>query len=194
MLFNLNVGQYQELSQIDEKLTIIEQNIYTVSIIKNITYEEASQMKMSEFNDLINEIQLIDFSKYDGKNVNNDIKLGGEDYHIEHNPDKLTSGQLLDIINIRANHDTEPIIVMDLMMAAMCRPKKGKYGDDDLTLAERAKLCRAVPLEDVYNVYVFFYNLWNDYLINSEDYLQEWMENTTTEARRLLAQDGDSSQ
>ena len=50
--YNITVGQYQLLDNIDDDLTEIEQNIYAVAAIKNITYDEASKIKLSEFNDI----------------------------------------------------------------------------------------------------------------------------------------------
>ena len=36
--YNITVGQYQALNDIDEGLSLIEQNIYAVAALKNITY------------------------------------------------------------------------------------------------------------------------------------------------------------
>jgi hypothetical protein len=191
--YDITVGQYQLLNNIDKDLTEIEQNIYAVAAIKNITYDEASKIKLSEFNDMVKDIGKINLNKLEQKKVNNKIFLNGEEYHVEHRPDRLTSGQLLDILNIRANHQGESIQVMDLLIAALSRQKGKKYSEDNLTLTERAKYCRDVKVTDVWNVFVFFWNLWNGYLKNSEDYLQKWTENSVKMAREILDNDGDSS-
>ena len=59
-----------------------------------------------------------------------------------------------DISNIRANHQGESIQVMDLLLAALSRKKGKKYGEDNLTLTERAKYCRDIKVADVWNVFV----------------------------------------
>jgi hypothetical protein len=142
---------------------------------------------------MVKDIGKINLNKLEQKKVNNKIFLNGEEYHVEHRPDRLTSGQLLDILNIRANHQGESIQVMDLLIAALSRQKGKKYSEDNLTLTERAKYCRDVKVTDVWNVFVFFWNLWNGYLKNSEDYLQKWTENSVKMAREILDNDGDSS-
>ena len=192
MLFDLTVGQYQLLREIDEDLTAMEQNIYAVAALKGITYDEARKVKWKDFNNILSEIQQIDVTKLERQNINNKILLNGRKYHIEHNPDKLTSGQILDIINIRSHHAGEPIKVMDLLMAAMSRLEGGEYGSDKLTLAERAKYCRGVKMAEVWNIYVFFCNLWSHYLKGTEDSLIKWMEETPKKVQEILDEGGDS--
>ena len=193
MLYTLTVGQYQMLNEIDEDLSMIEQNIYAVAALKNMTYEEASQIRMKDFASIIDDVEGIDIRQLEKRKINSSIKLNGIDFHIEHRPDKLTSGQILDIINIRSKHTGESIAVMDLIMAAICRPKDGEYGGDKMTLHERAKYCRDVKVADVWNVFVFFWNLWNNYLNDSEDSLKTWMEETPRKAMEILDNGGDSS-
>jgi hypothetical protein len=193
-LFNLTVGQYQLLAEIDPKLTAIEQNIYAVAAIKNITYDEARNITMKEFNQIVNSIDAIDVRAFEKGKINNRIKIGGKLYWMENDPSKLTSGQLLDIINIRANNDGEPLLVMDLIIAALCKPLNGKYGDDDMTLNERAALCRSVKVAEVWNLFIFFYQVWNSYLTHTEDSLTEWMEEVPKKVREILNESGDSSQ
>ena len=193
-LFNLNVGQYQLLAEIDPELTAIEQNIYAVAAIKDITYDEARDITMREFNAIIEIIDNIDIRELEKGKINNKINIGGELYWMENDPSKLTSGQLLDIINIRANNDGEPLRVMDLIIAALCKPLKGKYGEDNLTLSERAVLCKKVKVAEVWNLFIFFYQVWNNYLTHTEDSLVEWMEEVPAKVRQILDESGDSSQ
>ena len=191
-LYNITVGQYQLITNIDDELPTIEKNIYVVAALHNITYEEARNIKIKEFNSLISSLEGLDIRQLESKKINNNIKLGGKKYWIEHNPNKLTSGQLLDIINIRSQKVGEGVMVMDYIMAALCKPINGKYGDDELTLSERAALCRDVKISEVWNVFVFFWNLWSDYLRSTEDSLQVWMEESIQKAKKILANDGDS--
>ena len=192
-LSNLTVGQYQLLAEIDPKLTAIEQNIYAVAAIKNITYNEARDITMKEFNNIVTAIERIDVKELEKGKINNRVNIGGKLYWIENDPSKLTSGQLLDIINIRANSHGEPLLVMDLIIAALCKPLNGKYGDDDMTLNERAALCRSVKVAEVWNLFIFFYQVWNRYLAHTEDSLTEWMEEVPTKVRKILDESGDSS-
>ena len=55
-LFNLSVGQYQLLTEIDSELSPIEQNIYAVAAIKGISYEEASKVKIKEFRKIMESV------------------------------------------------------------------------------------------------------------------------------------------
>ncbi len=87
MLYDLTVGQYQLLNEIDEELSMIEQNIYAVSAIKGITYEEASRIKMTEFSKLIEGISEFNIKLLDKLRINNSIVLNGVKYHVEHKPD-----------------------------------------------------------------------------------------------------------
>jgi len=189
--YNITVGQYQELNAIDESLSLVEQNIYAVAAIKNITYEEASKIKMSEFKKIVDEINDFNVKLLEKLRIKSKIFLNGTEYHLEHKPDKLTSGQLLDVINIRSKNQGEAVKVMHLLLSAMSRPKGGEYGDDKLNLEERAKLIQQVDLPDVWNVFVFFWNLWNDYLKDSEDYLSKWMVETLEMTKQILDKDGD---
>ena len=189
--YNITVGQYQELNAIDDTLSLVEQNIYAVAAIKNITYEEASKIKMSEFKKLVDEINDFNVKLLEKLRIKSKIFLNGTEYYLEHKPDKLTSGQLLDVINIRSKNQGEAVKVMHLLLAAMSRPKGGEYGDDKLNLEERAKLIKEVDLPDVWNVFVFFWNLWNDYLNDSEDSLSKWMGETLEMTKQILDKDGD---
>ena len=191
--YNITVKQYQELNAIDESLSLVEQNIYAVAAIKNITYEEASKIKMSEFKKIVDEINSFNVRLLEKLRIKSKIFLNGTEYHLEHKPDKLTSGQLLDVINIRSKNQGEAVKVMHLLLAAMSRPKGGEYGDDKLNLEERAKLIQEVNLEEVWNVFVFFWNLWNDYLKDSEDSLSKWMVETLEMTKQILDKDGDYS-
>ncbi len=189
--YNITVGQYQELNAIDDTLSLVEQNIYAVAAIKNITYEEASKIKMSEFKKIVDEINDFNVKLLEKLRIKSKIFLNGTEYHLEHKPDKLTSGQLLDVINIRSKNQGEAVKVMHLLLAAMSRPKGGVYGDDKLNLEERAKLIQQVDLPDVWNVFVFFWNLWNDYLKDTEDSLSKWMGETLEMTKQILDKDGD---
>ena len=191
--FKISVGQYQELNNIDESLSLIEQNIYAVAAINNISYEEASKIKLGDFNKIVVQIQEFNVKLLEKLKIRNKIFLKGTQYHLEHKPDKLTSGQLLDVINIRSKNQGEAVNAMHLLLAAMSRPKGKDYGDDNLTLDERAKLIKDVELQEVWNVFVFFWNLWNDYFNDSEDSLTKWMEDTLKMTKQILDSDGDSS-
>lgn len=193
-LYDLTVGQYQLLREIDPDLSPIEQNIYAVAAIKDITYDEARLITITEFNEILRNLDSVDVTALEKKKINNNIKLGGKPYWIEHDPSKLTSGQLLDIINIRSKNKGEHIKVMDLIIATLCKPKGEKYGSDNLNLQERAALCRDVKISEVWNIFFFFYNLWNRYLIDTEDYLSKWMEETLQTTKQILDKGGDSSQ
>ena len=193
-LYNLSVGQHQLLAEIDSDLPLIEQNIYAVSIIKKVTYEEASKINLTEFSKMMKDLDGINVSKFEKMKIKDTIILNGIEYHLEHRPEKLTSGQLLDIINIRSSYQGEAVKVMDLLLSAMCKVKGAEYGDDGLTLNERAALIRSVKLYEVWNAFVFFWNLWNDYLHNTEGSLQKWMKETLKQAKEILESDGDSSQ
>tara|TARA_R110002153_G_scaffold110974_1_gene252537 strand:+ start:200 stop:796 length:597 start_codon:yes stop_codon:yes gene_type:complete len=192
-LFKLTVGQYQLLNEIDSELSIMEQNIYAVAAIKDITYEEASKIKLKEFAAMIVDLNEFNVRQLEKLKINNSIMLNGEKYHIEHKPDKLTSGQLLDVINIRSKHQGEGVKVMDLLLAAIMKPKGKEYGDDNLSLNERAALIRGTELNGVWNIFVFFWNLWNDYLNNTEGSLDKWMEEIPKKVLQILDEDLGSS-
>jgi len=190
--FKITVGQYQELNSIDETLSLVEQNIYAVAAIKDITYEESSRINMSEFKKIVDELGAFNVRLLEKLRIKSKIFINGTEYHLEHKPEKLTSGQLLDIINIRSKHQGEAVKVMHLLLAAMSRPRSKEYGDDKINLEERAKLIQQVDLQDVWNVFVFFWNLWNDYLKDSEDSLSKWMRETLEMTKQILDKDGDS--
>ena len=193
-LYNLSVGQYQLLVEIDSDLPLMEQNIYAVSIIKDISYDDASKIRLKDFSKMIEELGGLNVSQFEKLKIKDTITLNGIEYHIEHKPEKLSSGQLLDIINIRGKYQGDAVKVIDLLLAAMCKVKGGEYGDDGLTLNERAALFRSVKLYEVWNIFVFFWNLWNGYLDNTEGSLQKWMKETLKQAKEILDNDGDSSQ
>ena len=193
-LFNLSVGQYQMLNAIDEELSIIEQNIYAVSIINDITYEEASKIQLKNFNLIVDDLSKLNVRMLERLKIDNSILLKGVKYHLEHKPEKLTSGQLLDVINIRSKHQGEGVQVMDLLLAAMAVPKGMKYGDDNLTIGERATLIRDAKLSEVWNIFVFFWNLWNAYLDDTEASLMRWMDKSAKMVKEILDSDGDSTE
>jgi len=192
-LFNLSVGQYQLLTEIDSELSPIEQNIYAVAAIKGISYEEASKVKLKEFRKIMEEVEKVNLNAMKRLRIDNTITLNGEQYYIEHKPDKLESGQLLDIINVRSNYTTNAVGAMHLLIAAICRPKGKSYGEDGLTLNERAALVKSVQLHKIWNVFVFFWNLWNESLQGTEGYLHKQMELLPKEIHQILDKDGDYS-
>jgi hypothetical protein len=185
-LSKMTVGQYQLLNEIDGELPIMEQNIYAVAAIQDITYEEASKVKLKDFAVMIAELGEFNIRQLEKLKINSKVIINGIVYHVEHKPDKLTSGQLLDIINIRSKYQGEGVKVMDLLLAAISRPQDKNYGDDNLTLNERAALIRSTELDKVWNIFVFFWNLWNDYLDNTEDSLTKWMTQTLAMTREIL--------
>lgn len=191
-LYNLTVGQYQLLTEIDTELSPIEQNIYAVAAIKGVSYEEASKIKLKEFRKIMESVEQVDTNALKRLRIKNTITINGEDYHIEHKPDKLLSGQLLDIINIRSKYQNEAVKAMHLLLAAISRPKDKTYGDDGLTLDERAALMKGVELHKIWNVFVFFWNLWNDSLQGTEVSLNKQMNLLPKEVSQILAKDGDS--
>ena len=193
MLYKLTVGQYQLLNEIDEDLSMIEQNIYAVAAIQGTTYDEASKIKMTEFSKLVEGLSDFNVKLLEKIRVNNSVVLGDVKYHIEHKPDKLTSGQLLDVLNIRSKNQGKAVEVMDLLLAAMARPKGKAYGDDGLNINERAALIREAKLSEVWNVFVFFWNLWNNYFNDTEDSLTKWREGTPKKVQQSLDNDGDYS-
>ncbi len=81
---------------------------------------------------------------------------------------------------------------MDLLLAAISMPEGKNYGYGNLTLNERDALIRGTQLDKVWNIFVFFWNLWNDYLNNTEDSLSKWMKDTLKKTREILDNDGDS--
>ena len=194
MLYKLTVGQYQMLNEIDEDLSMMEQNIYAVAALQGTTYDDASKIKMTDFSKLVEGLSDFNVKLLEKLRVNNNVTLGGVKYHIEHKPDKLTSGQLLDVLNIRSKNQGKAIEVMDMLLAAMARPKGGTYGDDGLNINERAALIRDAKLSEVWNVFVFFWNLWSSYLTDSEDSLVKWMEETPKKVQEILENDGPSFQ
>ena len=190
--YNITVKQYQELMDIDEDLSIVEQNIYSVAALKGITYEEASKIKLKDFKKLVDVVADFNVRLLEKVKITNKVELNGVKYHLEHKPDNLTSGQLLDVINIRSKHQGEAVAAMHLLLASISRPKGKSYGDDNLSLQERAELFKSVNLSEVWNVFVFFWNLWNDYFNDTEDSLTKWMNDTLEMTREILGNDGDS--
>lgn len=193
-LFKMTVGQYQLLNSIDEELPTMEQNIYAVAAIKDVTYDEAAKIKMKDFSVIMEQLSDFNVRRLERLKINNEVTLNGVKYHIEHKPEKLTSGQLLDVINIRSKHAGEGVKVMDLLLACISKPKGKEYGDDDLTINERAALIRGAELDKVWNIFVFFWNLWSGYLNDTEDSLDKWMNETLAMTQEILGNDGDSSQ
>lgn len=191
-LYNLTVGQYQLLTEIDTDLSPIEQNIYAVAAIKGVSYEEASKIKLKDFRKIMESVEQVDTNALKRLKIKNTITINGEDYHIEHKPDKLLSGQLLDIINIRSKYQNEAVKAMHLLLAAISRPKDKTYGDDGLNLDERAALMKGVELHKIWNVFVFFWNLWNDSLEGTEVSLNNQMNLLPKKVSQILAKDGDS--
>jgi hypothetical protein len=192
-LSKMTVGQYQLLNAIDDTLPVMEQNIYAVAAIKDMTYDEASKIKLRDFSIMIGDLGEFNIKLLEGLKINSKVMLGGQLYHIEHKPDNLTSGQLLDVINIRSKHAGEGVKVMDLLLAAISKPNGKNYGDDNLNINERAALMRGAELQSVWNIFVFFWNLWNDYLSSTEDSLEKWMQETLTMSKEILDKDGGSS-
>ena len=191
-LSKMTVGQYQLLNAIDDTLPVMEQNIYAVAAIKDMTYDEASKIKLRDFSIMIGDLGEFNIKLLEGLKINSKVMLGGQLYHIEHKPDNLTSGQLLDVINIRSKHAGEGVKVMDLLLAAISKPNGKNYGDDNLNINERAALMRGAELQSVWNIFVFFWNLWNDYLSSTEDSLEKWMQETLTMSKEILDKDGGS--
>jgi hypothetical protein len=189
----LTVGQYQDILNIPEDITAFERLVYLVAILQGIDYDEALQIKRTQFDLIVREYTLTDFKNFEHEKKRSKIEVNGIPLEIQMYPEKLTAGQLLDNIHLLKEQGQDPLMIMDKRLATIMNVKGRKY-NEEISAAEMANVVRQIPIRHLYSTYVFFFNNWNNYYQNSEDYLNKAMKDTLALAKEVLLASGGYSQ
>lgn len=189
----LTVGQYQDILNIPEDITAFERLVYLVAILQGIDYDEALQIKRTQFDSIVREYTLTNFKNFENEKKRSKIEVNGIPLEIQMYPEKLTAGQLLDNIHLLKEEGQDPLMIMDKRLATIINVKGKKY-NEGINAADLAKVVRDIPIRHLYSTYVFFFNNWNNYYKNSEDYLNKAMKDTLALAKEVLLASGGYSQ
>lgn len=166
-LKDIKLSQYQKFIKTtkDSKDNLWINN-QTVGIFCNLTDEQVRGMSKKDYNSIL--ISLADILKQDGE-FRSVIKHNGKEYGFIPCLDDITVGEQADIDSMINEWDK-----MDRVMAILYRPitikRKSRYLIEEYTGNEKPL---DLNMEVVNGALVFFYNLFRDLLIYTQNYIKE---------------------
>lgn len=169
-LNDIKLAQYQKFLSIakdNEESEFLQQKM--VQIFCGIDLKDVAQIRYKDVAEITTNINNL-FTK-ENKLIQR-FKMGGVEFGFIPNLDEMSTGEYMDLDNYITNWDT-----MHNAMAVLYRPITNKIGDKyqieeykgSITYAD---VMRHAPLDVVLGAMVFFYNLGNDLLKSTIDYLE----------------------
>lgn len=170
-LKEITLEQYQKFISISEKNE--EGNFLQLKMLEifcNIPLSVASNMSLKDVNEITASINAMFAAEYKLQTI---FKLGNTNFGFIPNLDEISLGEFSDLDNYFGK-----IEKMHNAMAVLYRPitdkSKNKYLIEDyngsITYCDVMKF---MPMDVVFGAMVFFYNLSNELLISSLDYLEK---------------------
>jgi len=169
-LNDIKLAQYQKFLSIakdNEESEFLQQKM--VQIFCGIDLKDVAQIRYKDVAEITANINNL-FTK-ENKLIQR-FKMGGVEFGFIPNLDEMSTGEYMDLDNYITDWDT-----MHNAMAVLYRPITNKIGDKyqieeykgSITYAD---VMRHAPLDVVLGAMVFFYNLGNDLLKSTIDYLE----------------------
>jgi hypothetical protein len=188
-LNDVTLGQYQKFAKLNT-----EENNNTnfllhkmVEIFCNIDLKDIARIKFTYVQAIINELNKM----FDEKTpLVPTFKLHGVEYGFIPKLDDITLGEYIDLDNTLSDWQQ-----MHKAMSVLYRPvtikKNNRYQIEPYTGDENKDIFLHMPLDVVMGSLLFFWNLSNELLQITLNYLSEEMkENLTTQQRQILEQSG----
>lgn len=169
-LNDIKLAQYQKFLSIakdNEESEFLQQKM--VQIFCGIDLKDVAQIRYKDVAEITTNINNL-FTK-ENKLIQR-FKMGGVEFGFIPNLDEMSTGEYMDLDNYITDWDT-----MHNAMAVLYRPITNKIGDKyqieeykgSITYAD---VMRHAPLDVVLGAMVFFYNLGNDLLKSTIEYLE----------------------
>ena len=188
-LNDVTLGQYQKFAKLNT-----EENNNTnfllhkmVEIFCNIDLKDIARIKFTYVQAIINELNKM----FDEKTpLVSTFQLHGVEYGFIPKLDDITLGEYIDLDNTLSDWQQ-----MHKAMSVLYRPvtikKNNRYQVEPYTGDENEDIFLHMPLDVVMGALLFFWNLSNELLQITLNYLSEEMkENLTTQQRQILEQSG----
>jgi len=144
----------------------------TISAFCDVEIEDVKRFKLEDLKKVHNSLNAL-VTKELNKSLINKIELDGITYGIHPNLDSITFGEYVDI----EEFTKEQIDGFHKVLAVLYRPitetDKGRYNIEPYTSKhqENANKFKAVNMDVVNGLTVFFYNLGTELLLNSEAFI-----------------------
>lgn len=157
----LSLKQFQRIAQIEtnDNLTDYYKIISIVSVARNIAFDDAEKMTFDECKKIYAALP-ITIKELNAVPYNHFIRIGNEWYKMETNFNKLSAGQLIELLNYEMSNDDDIIKDMHKILATLsrrCRFYKWfpeRYNADNHSA--RAKKFLKVDVKNVFGYTGFF--------------------------------------
>ncbi len=189
-LSEITLEQYQKFAEIntDDNQDSSFLMHKTVEIFCNLNLKDIAKIKYIYVQEILNDINNLFDKKQD---LIHKFKYKGVTYGFIPVLDDMTLGEYVDLDENFTNWET-----MHKAMAVLYRPitldKGDRYQIEEYDGLDNADLMKGIPLDVVMGCMFFFYNLNNELLKTTLNYLsQEVPKELTTEQLQTLAKNGD---
>lgn len=189
-LSEITLEQYQKFSKINTKENEDTGFIMhkTVEIFCNLNLKDIAKIKFTYVQEILNDINNLFENKQD---LIPKFKHKGVNYGFIPVLDDMTLGEYVDLDENFTDWET-----MHKAMAILYRPitldKGSRYQIEEYDGLDNAEVMKGMPLDVVMGCMFFFYNLNNELLKTTLNYLsQEVPKELTTEQLQTLAKNGD---
>ena len=188
-LSDITLEQYQKFAKLNTEENSNSNFLLhkMVEIFCNLDLKDIARIKFTDVQAIINDLNGM-------FNENTPLipifKLHGVKYGFIPKLDDISLGEYIDLDNTLSDWET-----MHKAMSVLYRPitiqKNHRYQIEDYTNQDKADTFKDMPLDVVMGSLVFFWNLSNELLQTTLNYLSKEMgENLTTEQRLILEQSG----
>ena len=188
-LSEITLEQYQKFAKLntDENQDSSFLMHKTVELFCNLNLKDIAKIKYIYVQEILNDINKLFESKQD---LIPTFKMKGVEYGFVPVLDDMTLGEYIDLDENFTDWD-----MMHKAMAVLYRPitlqKGDRYQIEEYDGLEKADLMKQMPLDVVMGCMFFFYNLNNELLKTTLNYLsQEIPKELTTEQLQTLAKNG----
>jgi hypothetical protein len=188
-LNDITLEQYQKFESVNT-----EENTNTsfllhkmVEIFCNLDLKDIAKIKFTYVQQIINDLNLM-FDKE--AELIPTFNLNGVTYGFIPKLDDMTLGEYIDLDNTLSDWQTMHK-AMSVLFREVTVKKDHRYQIEDYEGSKNAEALKQMPLDVVMGSLVFFYNLNNELLQTTLNYLsREMEENLTMEQRQILDQSG----
>jgi len=188
-LSDITLEQYQKFAKLNTEENSNSNFLLhkMVEIFCNLDLKDIARIKFTDVQAIINDLNGMFNQKTPLIPI---FKLKGVEYGFIPKLDDISLGEYIDLENTLSDWET-----MHKAMSVLYRPitiqKNHRYQIEDYTNQDKADTFKDMPLDVVMGGLVFFWNLSNELLQTTLNYLSKEMgENLTTEQRLILEQSG----
>ena len=188
-LSDITLEQYQKFAKLNTEENSNSNFLLhkMVEIFCNLDLKDIAKIKFTYVQQIINDLNVM-FDQ-DPKLIPT-FNLNGVTYGFIPKLDDMTLGEYIDLDNTLSDWQTMHK-AMSVLYREVTVKKDNRYQIEDYEGSKHAEAFKQMPLDIVMGCLVFFYNLNNELLQTTLNYLSREMgENLTTEQRQILDQSG----